>query len=71
VGDRKYVSREFAEVSLKQKRNQIVGDCYQLKMDVDSYNEYHNTGEQIIIPFDFTPDMEELEQRGMMGDDAS
>jgi len=62
-GDRKNVGREFAEVSMKQKRNQIVGDCYQLKIDADSYNEYHNTGEQIVIPFDFTPDMEELEQR--------
>jgi hypothetical protein len=31
-------------------------------MDVDSYNENYNKGEQILIPFDFTPDMEELEQ---------
>jgi hypothetical protein len=43
-GDKKRVTREFAEVSAKQRRNQIVGDCYQLKIDVDSYNEYHHKG---------------------------
>jgi hypothetical protein len=61
-GDRKRVTREFVEVSAKQRRNQIVGDCYQQKIDIHSYNEYHNRGEPIQIPFDFTPDMEELEE---------
>jgi hypothetical protein len=62
-GDRKYVGRQFAKISLKQKRNQIVGDCYQLKIDVDSYNKYYNTAEPIQIQFDFTSDMEQLDER--------
>jgi hypothetical protein len=45
---------------LKQRRHQIVGDCHQLKMDVDSYNQNYNHGVQIVMIFDFTLDMEEL-----------
>jgi hypothetical protein len=61
-GDRKRVSPEFAEVSIKQRRNQIVGDVYQLKQDRDSYVENCNGGRQIPLPLDFTPDIEELEE---------
>jgi hypothetical protein len=31
--------REFMEIAFQQRRQQIVGDCRQLKSDVDSYNE--------------------------------
>jgi hypothetical protein len=70
-GDRKRVSPEFAEVSLKQRRGQIVGDIYQLKLDTDSYNENYNTGEQIVMPLDFTPDIEELEEMAKRRNRAS
>ena len=32
------MSHAFAERSFQQRRQQIVGDCKQLKLDVDSYN---------------------------------
>ena len=30
---------EHVELAFQQRRSQVVGDCRQLKMDVDSYNE--------------------------------
>jgi len=38
-----------------------VGDCRQLKTDVDSYNDNQNTGEPIQLVLDFTDDMAEYE----------
>jgi hypothetical protein len=61
-GDRKNVGREFIEVSVKQQRSRIAGELYQIKVDVDSFNELYNNGEPIQIPLDFTPDIEELEE---------
>lgn len=58
--------RQFMETAFRQRRQQIVGDCYQLKKDVDSYNQNQNTGTQILIPFDFTQDMAELEEMARM-----
>jgi hypothetical protein len=49
------------EIAFQQRRQQIVGDCRQLKADVDSYNENYNSGEAIQTVFDFTEDLEELE----------
>ncbi len=46
--------------AFQQRRQQIVGDCQQLKTDVDSYNENDNPGKQFCIVFDFTADLEEL-----------
>ena len=61
-GDRKNVGHDFMEVSVKQQRNRVAGELYQIKVDVDSYNERYNDGEPIQIPLDFTPDIEELEE---------
>ena len=47
--------------AFQQRRDQIVGDCRQLKNDVDSYNEGHPTAAPIQLVLDFTLDMEELE----------
>lgn len=47
--------------SFAQRRNQIVGDCFQLKTDVDVYNGKHPTQQPIQIPLDFTYDVEELQ----------
>jgi hypothetical protein len=54
-------SREHMEIAFQQRRQQIVGDCRQLKADVDSYNENYNAGPAIQMVFDFTEDLEELE----------
>lgn len=47
--------------SFAQRRQQIVGDCYQLKTDVDVYNMKDRTQEPIQIVLDFTYDVEELQ----------
>ncbi len=52
---------EFMQVALQQRRHQIVGDCRQLKIDTDSYNENWNSSEAIQMSFNFTADVEELE----------
>ena len=54
--------REHFVRSFSQRRQQIVGDCFQLKTDVDVYNGKHPTQKQIQIPLDFTYDVEELQQ---------
>lgn len=54
-------SRTHMQVSLQQRRDQIVGDCKQLKTDMDSYNDNVNAGEPIQMVFDFTRDLEEAE----------
>lgn len=53
--------REHMEIAFQQRRQQIVGDCRQLKADVDSYNENFNRGDAIQMVFDFTDDLAELE----------
>jgi len=47
--------------SFSQRRQQIVGDCFQLKTDVDVYNAKDTTQKPIQIPLDFTYDVEELQ----------
>lgn len=59
--DLRGASRDFMNVAFKQRRKQIVGDCAQLKTDVDSYNDNTNPGEPIQIPFDFTNDLADIE----------
>jgi len=48
--------------SFAQRRQQIVGDCLQLKTDVDVYNEKRNLDNLIQLPLDFTMDVIELQQ---------
>src|SRR3546814_16145518 len=48
--------------SFAQRRSQIVGDCLQLKTDVDVYNDKLLPAEPIQIPLDFTLDVMELQQ---------
>ncbi|MCW2313608.1 hypothetical protein [Rhodoferax antarcticus] len=47
-------------LAFQQRRHQIVGDCRQLKMDVDSYNDNRLPVQPIQMIFDFTFDLEEL-----------
>ncbi|MCY4395022.1 MAG: hypothetical protein OXC10_07815 [Rhodospirillaceae bacterium] len=52
-------AREHMHKAFIQRREQIVGDCFQLATDVDVYNDFHNDQEPIQIPFDFRDDVEE------------
>ena len=55
------------EIAFQQRRQQIVGDCRQLKVDVDSYNENANPGRPIQMVFDFTQDLAEQEAMEALG----
>jgi hypothetical protein len=47
--------------SFAQRRQQVVGDCFQLKTDVDVYNDTRDPLEPIQVVLDFTLDVEELQ----------
>ncbi|MBN9434828.1 MAG: hypothetical protein J0I45_20555 [Bosea sp.] len=53
--------RKHMQLSFQQRRQGIVGDCRQLKTDVDSYNDAHPTEEPIQMIFDFAMDLAEIE----------
>ncbi|HUV04019.1 MAG TPA: hypothetical protein VMX94_02810 [Armatimonadota bacterium] len=59
--DIRTADRQHMAIAFQQRRQQIVGDCRQLKTDVDSYNENRNDGVPINLVLDFTQDVEELE----------
>jgi hypothetical protein len=59
--DIRTAERKHMEVAFQQRRQQIVGDCHQLKVDVDSFNENANKGRPIQMVFDFTEDLAEIE----------
>ncbi len=59
--DMRTASREQMELSLQQRRQQVLGDCVQLKVDTDSYNQNFNKGEPIQMVLNFTDDVAELE----------
>ena len=48
-------------MSFAQRRQQIVGDCFQLKTDVDVYNGKCPAMQPIQVPLDFTLDVEEMQ----------
>ena len=50
---------EKARISAVQRRNGCAADIKQMKFDFDYYNENYNPGEPIMIPLDFTQDVEE------------
>lgn len=47
--------------AFQQRRRQILGDCGQLKADVDSYSDNRQPEQPIQVIFDFTLDLAELE----------
>ena len=54
-------TREHMALGFQQRRQRIVGDCKQLKIDVDSYNDNYNaSAEPIQVVLDFTDDVAEL-----------
>lgn len=66
--DIRTASHEHMEIAFQQRRKAIVGDCRQLKADVDSYNENNANGAQFQLTLDFTRDVEELELASAMAD---
>ena len=58
--DIRTASRSHMRIAFQQRRQQIVGDCHQLKMDVGSFNQNQSPSQPIQISFDFTRDLQEL-----------
>jgi hypothetical protein len=49
------------EVALQQRRHHILGECKQLKNDVDYYNENRNPPKRVQMVFNFELDLQEME----------
>lgn len=58
-GDMRKEPPEHMEVAFQQRRSQIVGDCTQLRNDVDSYNDNNGFGAYFQLELDFTEDAAE------------
>ena len=52
-------TREHTEIAFQQRQQQILGNCRQLKNDVNSYNDNYNGGLSLQLVFDFTMIVEE------------
>ena len=59
--DSRTATPKFMEIAFQGRRRQIVGDCKQLKNDVDSYNENRCPPKLIQVVFDFRDDLIEHE----------
>jgi len=53
--------REHMLKAFQQRRQQVVGDCFQLRTDVDVYNDKHPKNEPIQMVLDFSDDVAELQ----------
>ena len=53
--------RTHMQLSFQQHRRKIVGECRQLKTDLDSFNDAHSDEEPLQVSFDFNMDLAELE----------
>lgn len=56
--------RDHMEKAFAQRRKQIVGDCLQLKTDIDVYNDAHSGAEPIQTELNFTDDVADLQALG-------
>jgi hypothetical protein len=54
--------RDFMERAFQLRRRQIVGDCRQLKNDVDSYNDNHPDEKPIQLMLNFNDDVAEANE---------
>jgi hypothetical protein len=60
--DTRTANHAHMETSFAHQRQQIVGNCYHLKLAIDSYNEnWNKSGKPIQGYFDFRDDLIELE----------
>jgi hypothetical protein len=55
--DIRTASEEHMQRSFEMRRSQIIGDCKQLKLDLDSFNENRKPVTPIQMNFDFTSDL--------------
>lgn len=62
--DHRTAPRNHMELSLRQRRERIVGDCRQLNIDAESYCDAHPDQDRIQIVFNFVNDLLELEAEG-------
>lgn len=53
--------RSFVQKSAIQRRRAIAHDCFQLKQDVDHFNDERGGENPLQLPLDFTDDVAELE----------
>ena len=58
-GDSDRLARPYVQKNVAERRKQIVGDCFSLKMTVDHFNDTHPQEVPIQTEFDFTADVEE------------
>ena len=56
--------RPHMQKAFAQRRKQIVGDCVQLKTDVDVFNDKRPEDEPIALVLDFTDDVAEAQAFG-------
>lgn len=56
-----YTDAPHMEMSFTQRREQIIGDCHQLKTDVDVYNDKNKGSRQYMLDLNFTEDVAERE----------
>ncbi len=71
-GDIDKATKQFMAKSFQQRRKGIVNDSYQLKQDVDHFNEYRGKEVgQIQLILDFTDDVAELEAVRKPEEDAA
>jgi hypothetical protein len=57
--DGRTASRDFMAIATQNRRQGIVHDCRQLKVDVDSFNDNRSPDDPIKLVLDFTFDVEE------------
>lgn len=53
--------RSFLEKSFGQRRKSIADDCFQIKQDVDHFNDEHPDEDPIQMIIDFMDDVAEME----------
>ena len=66
-----FAPHEHMEKAFAQRRDQIVGDCFQLKTDVDVYNSLRdNKNPEIQLVLGFAEDVAEREEQRRFGNAA-
>lgn len=70
-GDIDTAPRPYVEKNVQQRRRQIVGDCFQLQIDVDHYNAGHPDEEQLSLILDMTEDVKEMKVAAGIEDDEA
>lgn len=61
-GTMRNMTREAMHGSLQYRRDYIRYDCFQLEMDRESYNQFHNQGDAIQLSMNFQDDMAEMKE---------